>query len=163
MLWSTTFRENWVQNIMLLGYQHNLLYLTNNTFVDLLNPICTHMMTSSNGNIFRVTGLSCGEFTGHRWIPHTKASDAELWYFLICAWINGWINNREVGDLRRNRANYNVTVIQSMTGNIYRRCQANGSWERNLTFGFGTCFVQTLRWRHMNIMASQITTTRPFV
>ena len=27
------------------------------------------MMTSSNGNIFRVTGLLCGEFTGPRWIP----------------------------------------------------------------------------------------------
>ena len=40
------------------------------------------MMTSSNGNIFRVSGLLCGEFTGHRWIPHTKASDAELWCFL---------------------------------------------------------------------------------
>ena len=25
------------------------------------------MMTSSNGNIFRVTGLLCGEFIGHRW------------------------------------------------------------------------------------------------
>ena len=24
-----------------------------------------HMMTSSNGNIFRVTGHLCGEFTGH--------------------------------------------------------------------------------------------------
>ena len=33
------------------------------------------MMTSSNGNIFRVTGPLCGEFTGHRWIPLTKASD----------------------------------------------------------------------------------------
>ena len=28
-----------------------------------------HMMTSSNGNIFRVTDHLCGEFTGHRWIP----------------------------------------------------------------------------------------------
>ena len=27
------------------------------------------MMTSSNGNIFRVTGHLCGEFTGARWIP----------------------------------------------------------------------------------------------
>ena len=36
------------------------------------------MITSSNGNIFRVTGLLCGEFTGPRWIPRTKASDAEL-------------------------------------------------------------------------------------
>ena len=36
------------------------------------------MMTSSNGNIFRVTGHLCGEFTGPRWIPNTKASDAEF-------------------------------------------------------------------------------------
>ena len=39
------------------------------------------MMTSSNGNIFRVTGPLCGEFTGRRWIPRIKASDAELWCF----------------------------------------------------------------------------------
>ena len=44
--------------------------------------VTTLMMTSSNGNIFRVTGPLCGEFTGHRWIPLTKASDAELCYFL---------------------------------------------------------------------------------
>ena len=43
------------------------------------------MMTQSNGNIFRVTGHLCGEFTGHRWIPHTKASAAELWCFLWSA------------------------------------------------------------------------------
>ena len=30
------------------------------------------MMTSSNGNIFRVTGHLCGELTGLRWIPRTK-------------------------------------------------------------------------------------------
>ena len=40
------------------------------------------MMTSSNGDIFRVTGHLWGEFTGHRWIPRTKASDAELWCLL---------------------------------------------------------------------------------
>ena len=39
------------------------------------------MMTSSNGNIFRVTGHLCREFTDPRWIPRTKASDAELWCF----------------------------------------------------------------------------------
>ena len=44
------------------------------------------MMTSSNGNILRVTGPLCEEFTGHhRWIPLTKASDAELWCFLWSA------------------------------------------------------------------------------
>ena len=40
-------------------------------------------MTSSNENIFRVTGPLWGEFTGHRWIPLTKASDAELWLLLF--------------------------------------------------------------------------------
>ena len=34
---------------------------------------------------FRVAGHLCGEFTGPRWIPHTKASDAELWCFLWSA------------------------------------------------------------------------------
>ena len=67
------------------------------------------MMTSSSGNIFHVIGHLCGEFTGHRWIPHTKASDAEL--SLRCVWINGWVNNREGGDLRRYRAHYDVTVM----------------------------------------------------
>ena len=43
------------------------------------------MMTSSNGRIFRVTGHVCGEFTGPRWMPRTKASDAELWCFLWSA------------------------------------------------------------------------------
>ena len=39
-------------------------------------------MTSSNGKVLGVTGLVCGEFTGHRWISRTKASGAELWCFL---------------------------------------------------------------------------------
>ena len=57
-------------------------------------------MTSWNGNTFRITGHLCGEFTGPRWIPRTKVSDAELWCFL-CTQINGRVNNREAGDLRR--------------------------------------------------------------
>ena len=63
------------------------------------------MMTSSNGDIFRVSGPLCGEFTGHRCIPLTKASDAEPWCFLWSApCINGSVNNREAGDLRRHRS-----------------------------------------------------------
>ena len=64
---------------------------------------------------FRVTGPLCGEFTGHRWFPLTKASDAELWCFLlICAWTNGWVNNRDAGDLRRHRAHY-VVIVMSLS------------------------------------------------
>ena len=50
---------------------------------DLLNQeVVSSMMTSPKWNIFRVTGPLWGESTDHRWIPLTKASDAELWCFL---------------------------------------------------------------------------------
>ena len=62
------------------------------------------MITSSNGNIFCVTGPLCGEFFGHRWITLTKASDAELWCFLLSSSEWSWVNNREAYDLRRHRA-----------------------------------------------------------
>ena len=70
------------------------------------------MTASSNGNLSRVTGSLCGEFTGKRWIPRTKVSDAELLYFLwSTTWINGWINNREAGDSTRHRAHYVVLLM----------------------------------------------------
>ena len=82
-----------------------------------------NMMTSSDGNIFCVTGHLCGEFTGDRWTPRTKASDAGLWYFLlICAWINIWVIIGEAGDLRRHRAHYDVTVMKIEQGGI---CKLN--------------------------------------
>ena len=31
---------------------------------------------------FALLALCAGEFTGHRWVPCTQASDAELWCFL---------------------------------------------------------------------------------
>ena len=46
-----------------------------------------------------------GEFSSQR--PVTRSFAA----FFNCAWINGWVNNREAGDLRRNRAHYDVTVM----------------------------------------------------
>ena len=44
-----------------------------------------YMMTSSNGNIFRVTSPLLGESIEHRCIPLTKACDAEIWCFLWSA------------------------------------------------------------------------------
>ena len=32
-------------------------------------------------------------------------------FSLICAWINGWVNNREACDLRRHRVHYDVIVM----------------------------------------------------
>ena len=39
-----------------------------------------------------------------------------LMFSLIYVWINGWVNNREAGDLRRYRAHYDVTVIDHVLG-----------------------------------------------
>ena len=94
-------------------------FLLHNTLLTrdiILNVFPLRMMTSSNGNIFRVTGPLCGEFPGHRLIPLTKARNAELSF--ICAWINDSINNREAGDLRRHRAHYDVTVMIKCVLNV---------------------------------------------
>ena len=86
------------------------------------------MMTSSNGNIFRVTGYLCGEFTGPRWISGTKASDTEIWCFLWSApWINSWVNNGEAGDLWRYRAHYDV-IVMLHPGLRYLHLAGGGSW-----------------------------------
>ena len=43
--------------------------------------------------------------------PSQRPGRGALMFSLICAWINVWINNREAGDLRRNRAHYDVIVM----------------------------------------------------
>ena len=45
--------------------------------------------------------------------PHKGQWRGALMFLLICAWINGWVNNREAGDFRRHRAHYDVTVMPS--------------------------------------------------
>ena len=65
-----------------------------------------YMMTSSNGNIFRVTGPLCGEFTGP--VRGTKKGGE---FTGLCARINDWVNNREAGDFRRHRGHYDVNVM----------------------------------------------------
>ena len=43
--------------------------------------------------------------------PHKGQWRGVLMFSLICAWINGGVNNREAGDLRRYRTHYDVTVM----------------------------------------------------
>ena len=83
-------------------------------------------MTSSNGNIFRITWLLAicvcvcvcggggggggispvtGEFSAQR--PVTRTFDV----FFDLRLKNGWVNNREAGDLRRHHAHYDVIVM----------------------------------------------------
>ena len=43
--------------------------------------------------------------------PHKSEWRGSLMFSLISAWINGLVNNAEVGDLRRHRAHYDVTLM----------------------------------------------------
>ena len=50
----------------------------------------------------------------HRWSmnsPHKGQWRGALMISLICAWINGWVNNRDAGDLRRLRFHYDVIAM----------------------------------------------------
>ena len=57
-------------------------------------------MMSWNGNVFRVTGHS-----------HNGQWRRALMFSLLWVCINGWVNNREAGDLRRYRADYDIIVM----------------------------------------------------
>ena len=43
--------------------------------------------------------------------PHKGQWHEALMFSLICTWANGWANHRIAGDLRRNRAHYDVIVM----------------------------------------------------
>ena len=45
--------------------------------------------------------------------PHKCQWSGALTFSLICAWIKGWVNNGEVGDLRHHHVHYDVTVMCS--------------------------------------------------
>ena len=55
-----------------------------------------------------------------------------LMFSLICVWINGWVNNREVGDLRRYRAHYDVIVM--MTDNFQWQNMRSNATATGLVF-----------------------------
>ena len=45
--------------------------------------------------------------------PHKGQWRGGLMFSLICAWINGWINNRKAGNLRRRRAHYEIIIMNA--------------------------------------------------
>ena len=80
-------------------------------------------MTSSNGNIFRVTGPLWGKSNGHRWIPLTKASDVFFYLRL----------NKRLS--KQSRRRWFETPLRP----LWRRCNANGDvWSLLLHLDFET-------------------------
>ena len=73
-----------------------------------------YMMTSSNENVFRVTGhLLRGIHRSRVNSPHKGQWRGALMFSLICARINASVNNGEAGDFRRNHVHYDVIVMNT--------------------------------------------------
>ena len=87
-----------------ISYMNFLQYTVYQSFVA--------MMTSSNGNIFRVTSPLCGGIHRSSVNSPLKGQRAgALMNSLICAWASGWVNKWNAGDLRHNRTHYGVIVM----------------------------------------------------
>ena len=93
--------------------------------VSIPRKILKYMMTSSNGNILRVIDLLCGIHRSAVNSPHRGQWRGALMFSLICAWINGWVNNRDAGDLRRHRPHYDVIVMNSSARRKYEFVMGN--------------------------------------
>ena len=49
---------------------------------------------------------------------HKGQRRGALMFSLICAWINAWVNNSKAGDLRRDIAHYDVTIMMVKDGSM---------------------------------------------
>ena len=97
------------------------------------------------------------EFPAQR--PVTQSFDVSL----ICARINGWVNNHKAGDLKRHRANYDVIVMWEPRGDPSTAVQIknstswlnfkvtvqicrniSASWYDKLLLNVKCCYFQTL-------------------
>ena len=83
---------------------------------------------------------------------------------LICAWIKAWINNRDAGDLRGHRTDYDVTVtsfqvLAKYTNHIYHTYHTKTPFCRFIALGFLSVSLiiskQRLdHWRKMSCLPS---------
>ena len=94
-----------------------------------------------------------------RWIhqstvnsPHKVEWRGALMFSLV--WINGWVNNREAGDVRRHRVHYDVTVM----GKVLLRadsCQTLMLINRSNTYVYMT---KMLLWGHNCVFSMSVIT-----
>ena len=85
-LWSNTDPIHWrIYPLPRPSYSNTIYWQIYVSFRLNYGSVWILIMTSSNANIFHVTAPLWGESTSYRWIPRTKASNAELWSFLWSA------------------------------------------------------------------------------
>ena len=84
--------------------------------------------------------------------PHKGQWRGALMFTLIFARINGWVNNREAGDLRRNRTHYDVIV---MKGQVLRKafpCRHAVTHHKNVEWLWTNCTLMEID-DHANLLA----------
>ena len=101
--------------------------------------------------------------------PHKGQWRGALMFSLIYAWINGWVNNREAGDLRLQHGHYDVIVMQRISWCLNMICRLSMSdenlvykisfspvWMKNidLFYGNNTSSLSTIwiLWKIMLVM-----------
>ena len=75
--------------------------------------------------------------------PHKGQWGGALMFSLICPWINGWVNNREAGDLRCHHAHYDITVMKMwVLGSLYWTYEIRSCRIRS----YGGCAWDMIPW-----------------
>ena len=77
--------------------------------------------------------------------PHKGQWRGAFMFSLMCVWINGRVNKREAGDLRRYRAHYDVIVMALVDSCVY-----------------ATRFSGLLCWQRRNPLAAEIPMKQPW-
>ena len=89
---SKSFIFCWIKQISFTYFENSTMHILIVTFN--MWTFNHAMMTSSNGNLFRVIGPLCGEFTGHCWIPLTKPVTRSFYvFFHLC--LNQWLSKQQ--------------------------------------------------------------------
>ena len=74
---------------------------------------CTWWWRHQMEAFFALLAICAGNSPVTGEFPHKGQWHGALMFPLIYAWINGWINNREAGDLRHHRTHYDITAMCS--------------------------------------------------
>ena len=73
--------------------------------------------------------------------PHKGQWRGAFVFSLMCVWINGWVNNREAGYLRRYRAHCDVTVMLKQKRIYCYRNYKPVTWNRRSDKQDGWCIT----------------------
>ena len=73
--------------------------------------------------------------------PHKGQWRGALMFSSICAWTNDWVDNRDAGDVRRHRPNYDVTIMKSWIDECHKYIRSVGK------FFFRFEHYETVQWK----------------